>query len=514
MHRNMHTSRRDFLLSSAGALSATLLGNWVSTGRAKDVENDLAELSVVTAAAAIRKGDVSAERYAAALLARCDRLNRLNAFVVLNRDALMQAARDADRKRADGKALGALHGIPLAIKDNINTATLPTAAGTQALRSFQPKEDAAVLARLKAAGALVLGKTNMHELAMGYTTTNGTFGATHNPYDTSRIPGGSSGGTGAAIAARMAPAGLGSDTGGSVRIPAALCGICGLRPSSGRYPSAGIAPLSSTLDTPGPMARTAQDLALLDAVITGETVVSEPEALEGVRIGIPRAHYYEGLDADVDKVITQSLQKLRDAGAVLVEMDIPGLTERNEGMVVRIAYYEFSRAMPEYLVRFQTNVSFQALVEATSPDIHKVIDDLVVGSGPKVVSEQAYREAMDSWRPELQAMLRDYFTKHKLDVIAFPPCRAPAPPIPDPPVSPGPEVVINGKSHVARYVFGRNVTPSSNAGMPGLVVPAGISKSGLPIGIEFDAPADKDRRLLALGLSIQRFLGDIPAPPV
>ena len=141
-----------------------------------------------------------------------------------------------------------------------------------------------------------------------------------------------------------------------------------------------------------------------------------------------------------------------------------------------------------------------------------MIDDLVVGSGPKVVNEQAYREAMDHWRPELQAMLRGYLAKYELHVIAFPPCRAPAPPIPDPPVSPGPEVVISGKSYAARYVFGRNVTPSSNAGMPGLVIPAGISNSGLPIGIEFDAPAGKDRRLLALGLSIQGLLGDIPAP--
>lgn len=426
----------------------------------------------------------------------------------------MQAARDADRKRAEGKPLGALHGIPLAIKDNINTAALPTAAGTRALRYFRPKEDAPIVIRLTAAGAFVLGKTNMHELAMGYTTTNGEFGATHNPYDIARIPGGSSGGTGAAVAARMAPAGLGSDTGGSVRIPAALCGICGLRPSSGRYPSLGIAPLSSTLDTAGPMARTVEDLALLDAVITGEPMISEPVPLRGVRIGIPRAHYYEGLDPEVERVSTEALAKLRDAGAVLVEMDVPGLTERNDGMTVRIAYYEFGRAMPAYLARFQPNVSFQELVEKTSPDIRKVLNDFVVGKGPKVITEQAYREAMDKWRPELQAMLRGYFAKYQLDMIAFPPCRAPAPPIPDPPVSPGPEVFIGGKAQVPRFVFGRNVTPSSNAGMPGLVIPAGMSKSWLPIGLEFDALEGKDRRLLALGLSIQRVLGGIAAPPV
>ena len=349
MQRHRAVSRRDFLISTASATVGTLLGDWTGVARAESSDDDLAELSVMAASAAIRKGDLSAERYAAALLARCDRLRHLKAFVALDRDAAMQAARDADRKRADGKPLGALHGIPLAIKDNINTAALPTAAGTRALRYSRPKEDAPIVTRLTAAGALLLGKTNMHELAMGYTTTNGEFGATHNPYDIARIPGGSSGGTGAAVAARMAPAGLGSDTGGSVRIPAALCGICGLRPSSGRYPSLGIAPLSSTLDTAGPMARTVEDLALLDAVITGEPMISEPAPLRGVRIGIPRAHYYECLDADVERVSTEALAKLRDAGAVLVEMDVPGLTERNDGMIVRIVYYEFGRAMPAYL---------------------------------------------------------------------------------------------------------------------------------------------------------------------
>ena len=514
MHRHRAISRRDFLVSTASATVGTLLGDWPGVARAASGEDDLAELTVAAASAAIRKGDLSAERYAAALLARCDRLRHLKAFVALDRDAAMQAARDADRQRAEGKPLGALHGIPLAIKDNINTAALPTAAGTRALRYSRPKEDAPIVTRLTAAGAFLLGKTNMHELAMGYTTTNGEFGATHNPYDIARIPGGSSGGTGAAVAARMAPAGLGSDTGGSVRIPAALCGICGLRPSSGRYPSLGIAPLSSTLDTAGPMARTVEDLALLDAVITGEPMISEPAPLRGVRIGIPRAHHYEGLDADVERVSTEALAKLRDAGAVLVEMDVPGLTERNDGMIVRIVYYEFGRAMPAYLARFQPNVSFQELVEKASPDIRKVIDDLVVGKGPKVITEQAYRETMDKWRPELQAMLRRYFAQHELDMIAFPPCRAPAPPIPDPPVSPGAEVVIGGKSQPPRFVFGRNVTASSNAGMPGLVIPAGMSKSWLPIGLEFDALEGKDRRLLALGLSIQRVLGGIAAPPV
>ena len=274
MYREQVVSRRDFLASTAGATAGVLLANWAGTVQAVGSDAELTNLSVTTASAAMRSGDLLAERYAAALLARCDRLSHLTAFVAMNREAVMVAAREADLRRASGKPLGPLHGIPLAIKDNINTAGLPTAVGTRALRNSRPGLYAPIIARLADAGAFVLGKTNMHELAMGYTSKNGEFGATRNPYDVSRIPGGSSGGTGAAVAARMAPAGLGSDTGGSVRIPASLCGICGLRPSSGRYPSSGIAPLSSTLDTAGPMARSIEDVALLDATITRESAVT------------------------------------------------------------------------------------------------------------------------------------------------------------------------------------------------------------------------------------------------
>ena len=184
--------------------------------------------------------------------------------------------------------MGALHGLPILIKANIATANVPTSAGTPALRDYRPASDAPVVARLFSAGAILLGKTNMHELAYGITSNNGAFGAVHNPYNPALIPGGSSGGNGAAIAARMCPAGLGTDTGGSVRIPAALCGIVGLRPTVGRYSGAGIVPLSRTMDTAGPMARSVEDLVLLDSVITGQNAPVQPAALRGLRLGAAR----------------------------------------------------------------------------------------------------------------------------------------------------------------------------------------------------------------------------------
>ncbi|MEO8059617.1 MAG: amidase family protein, partial [Burkholderiales bacterium] len=223
------------------------------------------------AVAAIRTGRLSAEAYVSTLLARAEQLKDLNAFIVLDRAGAIAAARKVDAMRSSGVALPRLAGLPIVVKDNINTRDLPTTAGTAALRDVRPKANAPTLQTLIDAGAIVLGKTNMHELAFGITSTNLTSfaGPVKNPYDTSRIPGGSSGGTAAAIAARIVPSGLGTDTGGSTRVPAALCGIVGLRPSVGnggaerRYDSAGVVPISHTRDTVGPMGRSVADVALL-----------------------------------------------------------------------------------------------------------------------------------------------------------------------------------------------------------------------------------------------------------
>jgi indoleacetamide hydrolase len=208
------------------------------------------ELGVADAAAAIRSGALSAQALAEALLKRCAAAAPLNAFISLEPERVRAAARAADDLQRRGNKLGPLHGVPLALKDNFDTADYATTAGTPALAAHRPRRDATVVARLRAAGALVLGKANMQELAFGPTSNNAAFGPVHNPYDRARIPGGSSGGTGAAVAARLAPAGLGTDTGGSVRVPASLCGIVSLRPSMLRWPQAGIVPISHTRATP------------------------------------------------------------------------------------------------------------------------------------------------------------------------------------------------------------------------------------------------------------------------
>ena len=200
---------------------------------------DLHELGVVEAATAVRSGEVTAEALAAALLQRAKAMNALNAFVNLDEATVLDAARAADLHRGLGKALGPLHGVPIALKDNINTAAFPTTAGTPGLRWHRPKANAPVAQALVEAGAIVFGKVGMHELAYGITSNNAGFGAIHNPFDPKHVPGGSSGGSGAAVGARIVPASIGSDTGGSVRVPAAFCGVLGFRPTVLRWPQAG-----------------------------------------------------------------------------------------------------------------------------------------------------------------------------------------------------------------------------------------------------------------------------------
>ncbi|HLY89030.1 MAG TPA: amidase family protein, partial [Acetobacteraceae bacterium] len=249
---------------------------------------DYQSLSLTQAAQLIREGKITSTELVDALLLQADAARDLNAFITLDSEAALNAAHAADAAQKQGKPLGPLHGVPLVIKDNIHVAGMPNTAGTEALRNFIPRENARVVEALIAAGAIVLGKTNMHELAFGATSNNATFGTVRNPYDPTRFPGGSSGGTAAAIAAGIAPGGLGTDTGGSVRIPAALTGLVGLRPTSGRYSLEGVTPFSHTRDTVGPLARNVADVVLLDQVISGDRSSVQPADMKSVRLGVAR----------------------------------------------------------------------------------------------------------------------------------------------------------------------------------------------------------------------------------
>ncbi|MEO8008203.1 MAG: amidase family protein, partial [Betaproteobacteria bacterium] len=336
---------------------------------------DYPSLSLTQAAQLIREGKISSTELVEALLLQADAARDLNVFITLDREGALNAAQAADAAQNQGRLLGPLHGVPLVIKDNIHVAGLPNTAGTAALRSFIPQQNARVVQALIDAGAIVLGKTNMHELAFGATSNNATFGPVRNPYDPARFPGGSSGGTAAAIAAGIAPAGLGTDTGGSVRIPAALTGLVGLRPTSGRYSLEGVTPFSHTRDTVGPFARNVADVVLLDQVITGDGSSVQPATMKHVRLGVARDPFYLNLDPEVARIMSRTLDKLRAAGAQLVDVDLGDFGATSGKIGATVGYFEVKTDLTAYLAQYQPELTLTELAaRIASPDVKDLFD--------------------------------------------------------------------------------------------------------------------------------------------
>ncbi len=467
----------------------------------------LHDLDIGQAAAAIRTGAVTAEALAEALIARAEGARHLNAFVTLDADRLRRDARDADRRRATGRVLGPLHGVPLAIKDNIDVVGYPTTGGTPSLAAHRPGRNALVVDSLLEAGALVLGKVGLHELAFGVTSNNGWSGAVRNPHDTTRSPGGSSGGTAAAVAARLAPGGIGTDTGGSTRIPAAFCGITGFRPGIGRWPQAGIVPISHTRDTPGPMTRGVADCLLLDQVVTGKADGGPVPALAGLRLGLPRRHFWEGLDSEMAGILEARLDDLRAAGVVLVDAELEDVAALDEAAGFPIALYEAPGSLRAYLAAHGLALTPRDVAEqAGSPDVRAILEG---ATGGAAIPEAVYQDALLRHRPALQQAYARYFRAHAVDAMILP-----TTPMPAPRIGQDDMVEIGGIALPLFPTLTRNTGPASVAGLPGLSLPAGMTAAGLPVGIEIDGPADSDRRLLQLGLALETILPPAPAPTI
>ncbi len=443
---------------------------------------------LITSVGCVSTADTWGPARAKAVQAQLDKISvstSYNAFINVNEQAAVQAADTSG---------SALQGMTLAIKDNIDVAGLPTTAGTAALSQHVPTTNATVIERLIQAGGVVIGKTNMHELAFGITSNNATFGAVKNAINSNYLPGGSSGGTGVAIALGLADAGLGSDTGGSSRIPAALNGIVGFRPSTGRYPNDGLVMISNTRDTAGPMARTVADVAALDAVMAGAGNTLPDVDLSTVRIGVPEAYFYENLDPDVARVAASALAQLEAAGVTLVKANLPNVEELN-AIGFPVVFYETSRRLPEYLQGVQGVNMDDLQAGITSPDVKGAIG-MIMG-GP--VTDEQYNEAVSVVRPKLQQMYADYFSSHNVSAVIYPTTPLPAR------LRAGSDetVELNGAQVPTFPTYIRNVDPSSNAGIPSVTIPAGRSMKGLPIGMAIDGPANQDRNLLALAAALE-----------
>jgi Asp-tRNA(Asn)/Glu-tRNA(Gln) amidotransferase A subunit family amidase len=467
---------------------------------------DLTELSVVDAAELIRDRKVTSAELTAAYLARAEANGDLNAFITLDRAGAMAAAQRADAELAAGRVKGALHGVPLVVKDNTHVAGLPNSAATPALRAFVPRENAPTVQKLVDAGAIILGKTNMHELAFGISGYNEAFFTaqpigTRNPYDRARIAGGSSSGTGAAVGGRLAPGGLGSDTGGSVRIPAALTGGAGLRPTILRYSQEGVTPIAHSRDTVGPMAQTVADVALIDSVITGAGLPS-PASLNGVKLGVYRDYFFKDLDPDTTAVVNAALEKLKQAGVAIVEVDMPDLQKLNDAVGFPVALYEAHDDLKAYLERYRTGVSVEQLAaQIASKDVKGTYDGLVIPrklpapNNAVVDAEPAYTAAMAQARPALVQHFADTFARYGIDALVAPTTPAVA-------VAQGP-----GASSLETFLlFIRNTDPGSNAGIPGLTIPAGLGPStGCRSASRSTAPAAATRACSRLGWRSKKF---------
>ncbi|MDZ4253225.1 MAG: amidase family protein, partial [Sulfuritalea sp.] len=336
----------------------------------------------------------------------------------------------------------------------------------------------------------------------------GTDWGVRNAYDPARIAGGSSSGSAAAIGARIVAAGLGTDTGGSVRIPCALNGCASLRPSVGRYAQAGIAPISHTRDTAGPMGVAMADVELLDRLIAGGKAVRAAD-LKKVRVGVV-ASTLANLDADTQAATDAAIAKMKSAGVTVVAVEMPQLAELNGAIGFPVALYEAYDDMVAYLKKSGAGISIEELAKGiASPDVKGTYDGLVIPRklpGPNntlVDAQPAYAAALKTSRPALQKLYKDTFRRHRLDAIVFPTV---------PKVAIAATADSSSLGNFGLYI--QNTDPGSNAGIPGLQIPLALGvASKLPIGLELDGPAGSDRRLIAIGLALEGVFGRLPAPP-
>ncbi len=446
-----------------------------------------ADLTIAEAAARLRDGEVSSVDLTRAMLERIERFDpRLNSYLTVMADAALAEAVCLDAEARAGRLRGPLHGIPLALKDLFDTAGVRTTAGAKLFADRVPERDATVVGRLRQAGMVLLGKLNMHELAFGVTTNNPHFGACRNPWDPDRIPGGSSGGSGAAVAARLCYGALGSDTGGSIRIPASLCGITGLKPTYGRVSRAGVIPLSWTLDHAGPMTRSVRDAALMLGVIAGhdpadpasedrpvpDYTAGLEDGVRGMRIGLPRRYFFEGAEPAVLAAVEAAIDVLRREGAEVHEVAIADM--ELIGSVFQVIILAEAAAYHAGRLRERPQDFGADVRERLEPG-------LLYPATQYIDAQRARRRIVEGFL----AALTD------VDVLVTPTLPVTAAPIPGPKVeTPNP---------LTRFTFPINVS-----GLPALSLPCGFDTNGLPIGLQIIGRPFDEATVLRAGRAYER----------
>ncbi len=489
------------------------------------------DLSVGALASAVARGELSAVEVAKSTLERIHAGRDLNAFLYVNDEAVLANAAELDARRARGESLGPLAGVPVAIKDALCTLDAPTTAGSRILtrrgpdgkptgpeHGFRPPYDATSVARLRTAGALLVGKTNMDEFAMGSSGENSAFGPAKNPVDPTRAPGGSSSGSAVAVAAGMALGALGSDTGGSIRQPASLCGVVGVKPSYGRVSRYGLIAFASSLDQVGPFARDVEGAAHLLAAIAGadphdSTAAEVPVAdyvaacgrdVKGLRVGLPQEYFAEGLDPEVERAVREALRKLEGDGATIKPVTLP-----HTRYGVATYYIVATAEASSNLARFD-GVRFGLRIEPERGDLTAMYGSTRdAGFGQEVkrrillgtyVLSAGYYDAYYRKAQRVRTLIRRDFDAAfaEVDVIAAP-------------TSPTPAFRLGEKidDPLAMYLADVYTLPASLAGIAALSVPCGAtaateSRPALPVGLQLLAPAFGEARLFSAAAAVER----------
>jgi amidase len=473
---------------------------------------DSNEASIAEMQDALANGQTTSVELVRQYLARIEAYDKqgpaLNSIVRVNPQAL-SVAEALDRERANGGPRSALHGIPILVKDNYNTTMMPTTGGSVALADFVPNANATQIQKLIDAGAIILAKTNLHEYAYGITTVGSLFGQTKNPYDIRRVPGGSSGGTGAAVAANFGAIGLGSDTCGSIRIPASFNNLIGLRPSKGLSSIYGVMPLSHTQDVAGPLARSAEDLAtLLDVVIGYDNRDSATElvrdrplpqfratlgsaSLADLRMG-KLSSYMEDSAGAIQQNLEAALDWYAQQGAEVVEVEIADLAAMisASGLITQ----EFQVDLNAYLNEFGAE-SFNSLAQILEAGLyHEAVAGPLLRSAGVERDDQAYQERVLA-RETLRSAVLQYMAEHRLDAIVYP-------------------TISQLPVQIGDAQTGSNCSLSANSGLPALSMPVGFSSSGLPVGMELLGGELADAQLLAIAYAYEQANLPRKPPPV
>jgi aspartyl-tRNA(Asn)/glutamyl-tRNA(Gln) amidotransferase subunit A len=469
----MAMTRRS-LLTYAGAAA------FLSRARLMAQTSDPTELTIGDAAGRIRSRQLSPVELTRAYLARIERLNpKINAYITVMADEALAQARALEAELAAGRSRGPLHGIPIGLKDNIDTAGIRTTAASALFADRVPKEDAAIVTKLREAGAVFLGKLNMHEFAYGGTSAVTHFGPVHNPWNLEYSPGGSSGGSAAAVAARLCAAALGTDTAASVRLPAAFCGVVGLKATHGLASIRGIIPLSESHDHVGPLSRSVADAAMVMAALVGfdpldPVSISGPpmnyveaigQRVSGLRVGIPRAPFYQNLDSEIAAASDAAIEVIRRLTKSVIDVTLPSVDTFPLLSAEIYAYHAAYVADPERKKLYQPVTLERILGGASIP--------------ATAVVEARRRMAI------ARNTIGDLFKQ--VDVLVLPTSMAMPPRIADALARPTAEVSLI-----------RNTLPFNAFGTPTISVPCGFTRAGLPIGVQISGPRFGEATVLAL----------------